>query len=205
MSSEVIPLEIEATEAPPGRPAAETFPASIIWWMIPVFLFLLYVVAARLILNAGDLKVTGGIRDREVSIVAYNTTIIFSATFNISFTVRKKGKIHPVPDTVHYNLTVGTLLARNVLVSTFSSSPFNISKNEMNVRFEPFQTHVTEELVLLLLKQLKDEKVWLLLSLDFQWHVKERKVELEYSTSGFKHSHWACRLPMRGDFTRDCK
>ncbi|KAL8268850.1 hypothetical protein R6Q59_002648 [Mikania micrantha] len=63
----------------------------------------------------------------------------------------------------------------------------------MKVKFEPHQTHLSEELVLLVEKHLEQKIMWVSLSADFKWHVKERKVELDYG--GYKHARFACYFP----------
>ncbi|KAD4983033.1 hypothetical protein E3N88_19704 [Mikania micrantha] len=158
MGSEIAPLEIEEAESSPTQ-AAITFPISIIWWKIPILLFVLYVITARLALNTGDLKVADRIHNKEVNITTHDTTVILSATLNMYSSVRKTSKIHPVSEMVSYHLTATSLIGvrktckihsvsnngelpshrsescrGNALVSTFSFSPFDISKNEMNVR-----------------------------------------------------------------------
>ncbi|KAD4982991.1 hypothetical protein E3N88_19662 [Mikania micrantha] len=195
MASRISPLHVEAPPAaavlpPPAQPD-DAFPRSFLWLLVPVFMFLLYATTAHFVLNHGGIRVTGTIENKVITVTTNYTTVSLGGSINMSLSFRKTGRVHPVPDLVIFNLTLAGL--KGHLVSTFSSASYNMSVSKMKVKFEPHQTHLPEELVLLVEQHLKQKNMWVSLSADFKWHLKERKVELEYG--GYKHARFACYFP----------
>ncbi|KAK1425623.1 hypothetical protein QVD17_20977 [Tagetes erecta] len=184
-TSRIPPLEMESVDAPVAPSDS--------------FVFALYMVIVRTILNAGDVKFSSAvIHGVNPSFTSDKTFVSFSVAVNMSVTLIKRGKFDPVPDQVYFNLYVASF-PDFPLVSTFSSSPYDISSNEMRMAFQPRRTHLPEAVLLLLEKELEEEEeeeedAWLLLSLDFQWHVRHRKMEL--GTGEHRHTQLHCNIPV---------
>ncbi|KAK1425622.1 hypothetical protein QVD17_20976 [Tagetes erecta] len=177
-TSRILPLEMESVDAPVAPSDS--------------FVFTMYMVIVRTILNAGDVKVSSAvIHGVNHSFTSDKTSVSFSVAVNMSVTLIKTGKFDPVPDRVYFNLSVASL-PDFPLVSTFSSSPYDISSNEMRMAFQPRRTHLSEAALLLLDKELEEEDAWLLLSLDFQWHIRHRKV----GTGEHMHTQLQCNIPV---------
>ncbi|KAK1425691.1 hypothetical protein QVD17_21046 [Tagetes erecta] len=102
-------------------PAAERLPLSLLRWFTPVAAGLLYIIISHFLLNAGHLNVTGIIKQKEVMVSVVNdTTVSIGGSVDMSYALKKTGRINPIPDHVSYNPTVASLMD-HALVSTFSS------------------------------------------------------------------------------------
>ncbi|KAK1425630.1 hypothetical protein QVD17_20985 [Tagetes erecta] len=153
MATSIIPsLEMESVDAPVAPSDS--------------FVFALYMVIVRTILNVGDVKVSSAvIHGVNPSFTSANTSVSFSAAFaglSISFNI--------------FIFTIRHIFKRDK--DGISTSPNSPSRGSVVAFREEFE----------------EEDAWLLLSLDFQWHVRHRKVEL--GTGEHRHTQLQCNIPV---------
>ncbi|KAK1425624.1 hypothetical protein QVD17_20978 [Tagetes erecta] len=89
-SIKIPPLEIEVAVL------SNRFRVSVFYFFSRAFVFALYMVIVRTILNAGDVKVSSAvIHDVNPSFTSANTSVSFSAAVNMSVTLIKTASLTP--------------------------------------------------------------------------------------------------------------
>ncbi|KAK1425629.1 hypothetical protein QVD17_20984 [Tagetes erecta] len=157
MATSIIPsLEMESVDAPVAPSDS--------------FVFALYMVIVRTILNVGDVKVSSAvIHGVNPSFTSANTSVSFSAAG---------------PD-----VTAGLSISFNIFIFTIRHI---FKRDEDGISTSP--NSPSRGSVVAFREEFEEEDAWLLLSLDFQWHVRHRNVEL--GTGEHMHTQLQCNIPV---------
>lgn len=150
-------------------------------------LFITSIVVAKSDLPAKQLDID----HMHVEFETNEDLVLLDANVTVRVTTTKKGILKLSPKLATFDLSSNVV--NHHLISVMSTSTFKINKDEqlMVLRFKN-QTYLTKEEMRVFQKKLHVGSLWMTLSGDFRWHVKNA-MSLVFGNS-FRHTHFSCDI-----------
>lgn len=143
--------------------------------VVLLFLLLFYLFIASILVVTSDLPVKQ--LDMDHMYVEFETNedlVLLAANVTLWVTFEENGILKLCPKLETFNLSSNVVNCH--LISAVSISTFKITEDEqlMVLRFK-HQTHLTKEEMRVFQKKLHEGSLWMTLSGDFKWHVKNAR------------------------------